>query len=38
MEDADDIELFGWLFKGVLALLASPLIAAGASFIINTFN
>jgi hypothetical protein len=35
MEDADDIELAGWLFKGVLAILAAPVFAVMASFILN---
>jgi hypothetical protein len=35
MEDADDIELAGWLFKGVLAILAAPVFAVMASFILS---
>ncbi len=35
MEDADDIELAGWLFKGVLAILVTPAFAVAASFILN---
>ena len=35
MEDADDIELAGWLFKCVLAILVTPAFAVAASFILN---